>query len=33
MDGRSLRQVATGGVGATYYFDAVEHDWQPLPSR
>lgn len=30
MDGRGLRQLATGGVGATYHFDAVEPDWQPL---
>ena len=31
LDGRGLRQVASGGFGATYYFDAVEHDWQPRP--
>ena len=31
MDGRGRRQVATGGVGGTYNFDAVEPDWQPLP--
>jgi hypothetical protein len=31
MDGRGLRQVATGAAGATYYFDAIEHDWQPRP--
>lgn len=31
MDGQRLRQVATGSVGATYNFDAVEHDWQPMP--
>ena len=31
MDGRGLRQAATGGAGATYHFDAVEHDWQPRP--
>lgn len=30
IDGRGLRQVATRGIGATYNFDAVEPDWQPL---
>jgi TolB protein len=32
-DGRGSRQIATGGVGATYNFDGVEPDWQPLPRR
>jgi hypothetical protein len=31
MDGQGLRQVATGGASNTYYFDAVEPDWQPRP--
>jgi WD40-like Beta Propeller Repeat len=31
LGGGGLRHVASGGFGATYYFDAVEHDWQPLP--
>jgi TolB protein len=31
IDGRKLRQVATGDVGGTYHFDAAEPDWQPLP--
>ena len=31
IDGRGLRQVVPGGVGATYNFDALEPDWQPLP--
>jgi Tol biopolymer transport system component len=31
MDGRGRRQVATGGASNTYYFDAVEPDWQPRP--
>jgi Tol biopolymer transport system component len=31
MDGRGRRQLATGGASNTYYFDAIEPDWQPLP--
>lgn len=31
LDGRGRRQVATGGASNTYYFDAVEPDWQPRP--
>lgn len=31
LSGGRLRHVASGGYGATCSFDAVEHDWQPLP--
>ena len=31
LDAGGLRQVAPGGVGGTYNFDALEPDWQPRP--
>jgi Tol biopolymer transport system component len=33
LNGTGVRQVAAGGVGAEYSFDAFSPDWQPLPRR